>query len=146
MIEPPILPKGFPSDASNTLKDKFESEGRDVHTPSYMSIEELFSLQNAKFPLELALNLKEYRNFLKNPDERFNFIENEGIDKNKLISQEEAARRINLTAFDDDEILFVKVNNVRLINFASNFFKRINEDIVKFKDKSKLRCVFWFDN
>lgn len=155
-VVPPILPRGFPEDASNALKKEYYKWKGEAHTPSYLSFEELNFIKNIKIDKELYLSLSDYRKCLKEPLDYYYYYyfltkdDIEGIDalvnKRKIISKEEADKRVNLSAFiDDEKYLFTKANP-SIFNYIGTFFKTIDDISSKHKDISKLRCVFWFDN
>jgi len=139
-----IPPKGLPPDVSKTVKNGYY-EGDD-HSASYFSLKELFELKEKVQVITSYVDMENYIKFKKEGLPKY--WDDNICRRDKLISNEEMERRINLVPFWDGERFFTQIVwELKNSKIDSHFWSVFVPAMEKLhKDPEKVRFVFWFDN
>lgn len=147
-INPITKPKGIPIDMSKSTTAEWQSSEY-WHTPSYLSAAELLAVKDKLFKLEAALNVSQYKAYLK--DNKINVPKStfyEAPNRAKVISNEEMERIIGLTAFLDGTLYYTKIEWFEpQSSISKHLFDMIIPTMLSIEpNPEKIRIVFWFDN
>lgn len=132
-------PKGFPEDASEIIKNIFESWGNDAHTPSFLTLKELKKRFKGKVRLSGMMNKDQWvklQDSIKNGTPNYDLVYpycKWGSDPNLIEFEIEVPKEFEFKYFYDQIIKDV------LERHTWDRDRRVH-------DEESVRIVFWFDN
>lgn len=130
-----FVPKGFPKDASKEVSGVYNGYGSDAHTPSYLTLKELQSVDWDNEMITIG------REFLKHQLETFRKSVTEGTPHYDAITTwcSWASDKENWEYAEIEvPIKYQFMNFYRFMNKLNSYDFRCNEN--------EIRIVFWFDN
>lgn len=147
LFTPFVEPRGIPDDISSKLKVRFEDEGADAHSASYLTLSELLSFKDTVEDVPCFLDISGFKSFKKTgkvPD-NYNYAPPHKIE---AITNEKMERIMNLSAFLDEKQYWTKVPHAMSMEEISKEFWIGNLEAMKklSENTDDVRCVFWFDN
>jgi len=163
-VKPIKKPKGFPRDASDTVKRRYRGWGGDAHSPSWYSLKEMRDFdwsQKAGFVAGI-ITIKQFKELKESGKEPESYCQgiggpnirvvDEGWAQEQLLVEKISLKEGEKSVFEDGVNYHVRAAwGKPYKDMADKSFLKVLDEMEAIAKKAKLkqdqiRMVFWFDN